>query len=72
MTIYHAKFFKTKEEAKAFTKTLGYGVIFSNIKYSHTKKDYLGELALLGRYDDEEFKAEYPYVVAWNEFIKGV
>ena len=69
MRIFRNQFFKTKEEAIAFKKKLGYGAIFSNIKGSHTKKDYFGELAILGRCDDEEFVSEYPYVVAWTQHI---
>ena len=69
MRIFRNQFFMTKEEAIAFKKENGRGAIFSNVKGSHTKRDYFGELAILGRCDDEEFIAEYPYVVAWTQII---
>ena len=69
MIYYRCQFFKTKEEAIAFQKSNGCGAIYSNEKGSRTKKSYLGELAILGRCDDEEFIAEYKYVVAWNQKI---
>lgn len=68
MRIYKNQFFKTKEEAMAFKQQKGYGALYSNVKGSRTKRDYQTELAILGRFDDE-FIAEYPYVVAWCEEI---
>ena len=68
MRIFRNQFFKTKEEALTFKKEKGYGAIYSNVKGSRTKKDYQAELAVLGRFDDE-FIAEYPYVVAWTQHI---
>lgn len=70
MIFFNSKFFKTKEEAVAFKKIKS-GTIASNVKGSHTKRDYFGKLALLGRYDDEEFISEYPYVVSWTTVTKG-
>ena len=64
--MYKNKFFKTKEEAKAFQKEKGYGALYSNVKGSRTKKYYRDELLVKGRCD-EEFINEHPYVVAWNE-----
>lgn len=69
MRIYRNQFFKSKEEALAFKKERGGGSIYSNVKGSHTKKDYQTELLILGRPGDEEFANEYPYVVAWNQFM---
>lgn len=66
MRIFKNQFFKTKEEAVAFKKKKGCGAIYSNVKGSRTKRDYQTELAVLGRFD-EEFIAEYPYVVAWTQ-----
>lgn len=71
MIFFNSKFFKTKEEAVAFKKKIKSGTIASNVKGSHTKRDYFGKLALLGRYDDEEFISEYPYVVSWTTVTKG-
>ena len=68
MRIYRNQFFKTKEEALAFNKERG-GAIYSNVKGSHTKNDDQTELLILGRPGDEEFAKEYPYVVAWNQFM---
>lgn len=70
MRIYKNQFFKTKEEALAFKKEKGYGAFYSNVKGSRTKKDYITELAILGKSaDDEEFKIQYPYVIAWTEHM---
>lgn len=63
--MYKNKFFKTKEEAKAFQKSNG-GALYSNVKGSRTKQYYMDELLVLERFD-EEFINEHPYVVAWNE-----
>lgn len=69
MRIFKNQFFKTKEEALAFKKKRGGGAIYSNVKGSKTKRSYQIELIILGRPGDEEFMKEYPYVVAWNEFM---
>lgn len=63
--MYMNKFFKTKDEAKAFQKEHGYGVMYSNEKGSRTKSSYRVEAAIHGL--DEKQATEMPYVVAWNE-----
>jgi hypothetical protein len=62
--MYYNKFFSTKEEAKAFQKQQGYGVMYSYTKGSRTKRDYLAEAAMAGL--DMETVEKLPYVVAWN------
>lgn len=69
MRIFRNQFFKTKEEALAFKKKRGGGSVYSNTKGSRTKKNYQAELLVLGRPGDEEFIKEYPYVVAWTQFM---
>jgi O-acetyl-ADP-ribose deacetylase (regulator of RNase III) len=66
--IYRNKFFKTEEEAKVFQKTNG-GALYSNAKYSHTKKDYMVEAKQVACLNDE-FISEHPYCVAWNQFVE--
>lgn len=63
--MYMCKFFKTKDEAKAFQKEHGYGVMYSREKGSRTKSSYQVEAAIHGL--DEKQVAETPYAVAWNE-----
>lgn len=43
--LYAHKFFKTKEDAKAFQKKHG-GALYSNAPGSRTKRDYLTEAAM--------------------------
>lgn len=62
--MYMNKFFKTKEEAKAFQKEHG-GALYSNAKGSRTKRDYQTEAAMMEK--TEAFREEHPYVVAWNQ-----
>ena len=69
MTKYCNKFFKTKEEAVAFKKSHG-GVMYSGLKGSRTKSSYRTELCILNPSNYDEYAAEYPFVVAWNEVIK--
>jgi O-acetyl-ADP-ribose deacetylase (regulator of RNase III) len=66
--IYRNQFFKTEDEAKVFQKTNG-GALYSNAKYSHTKKDYMVEAKQVACLNDE-FISEHPYCVAWNQFVE--
>ena len=66
--IYRNKFFKTEEEAVAFQKVNG-GALYRNVKYSHTKDDYMIEAKQIACLSDE-FIAEHPYCVAWNQFVE--
>lgn len=66
--IYRNQFFKTKEEAFAFQDAHG-GAVYSNAKYSHTKQDYMVEAKQIACLSDE-FIAEHPYCVAWNQFVE--
>jgi hypothetical protein len=65
--VYNRKFFTSIENAKVYVKSHG-GVIYTNMKYSHSKNNYLTEAAM------SSYPAEYldthPVVVAWNEFVK--
>lgn len=65
--IYRNRFFKTKEEAEKFKKEHG-GALYANIRYSHTKNDYMIEAKQVACKSDE-FIAEHPYCVAWNQFV---
>ena len=66
--IYRNKFFKTEEEAVAFQKVNG-GALYRNVKYSHTKDDYMVEAKQIACLSDE-FIDEHPYCVAWNQFVE--
>lgn len=65
--LYRNKFFKTKEEAETFKKEHG-GALYSNVPYSHTKKDYMVEAKQVACFDDNFIK-EHPYCVAWNQCV---
>lgn len=66
---YNNRFFATREEAKAFQKEHGCGVLYSCAKRSRTKQDYAVELAVaLDARGEVVDPAEKPYVVAWNEY----
>lgn len=65
--MYRNKFFKTEEEAFAFQDAHG-GAVYSNAKYSHTKQSYMVEAKQIACVSDE-FIAEHPYCVAWNQSI---
>lgn len=62
--MYYNRFFKTEEEAKAFQKEQGFGVLYKYTKGSRTKDRYLVEAAMMGK--SMEFVEEHPFVVAWN------
>lgn len=62
--MYCNKFFKTKEQAQKFQKYNG-GVIYSNAPHSRTKREYLIECCMMEK--SENFRKEFPFVVAWNE-----
>lgn len=64
MRIYRGEWFKTREEAEARQKELGYGVIYSNAKYSKTKRDHTIAAMMFG-FDPNE----YPYSLNWNQFM---
>jgi O-acetyl-ADP-ribose deacetylase (regulator of RNase III) len=66
--IYRNKFFKTEEEAKTFQREHG-GALYRNVKYSHTKDDYMVEARQVACHTDE-FIEEHPYCVAWNQFVE--
>lgn len=61
--LYAHKFFKTKEDAKAFQKKHG-GAFYSNAPGSRTKRDYLTEAAMAEM--TEKQREERPFCVAWN------
>lgn len=65
--MYRNRFFKTRDEAEAFKKQHG-GALYSNEKYSHTKQDYMTEAKMVS-YRTDEFIAEHPFCVAWNQTI---
>lgn len=67
--MYMWQFCKTEEEAKAFAKKNGRGVIYKNIPRSRTKTDYKVTLQMAEK--PEVFSEEYPYVVCWNERAKA-
>ena len=67
MVKYNNRFFKTREEAKAFQKENG-GVIYSHVPYSRTKRDFLYEMAVaLDARGEIVDKVKTPFCVAWNE-----
>ena len=61
--LYAHKFFKTKENAKAFQRKHG-GALYSNAPGSRTKRDYLTEAAMAEM--TEKQREERPFCVAWN------
>lgn len=61
--LYAHKFFKTKEDAKAFQKKHG-GALYSNAPGSRTKQDYLTEAVMAEM--TEKQREERPFCVAWN------
>ena len=64
---YNNKFFATKEDAKAFQKKHG-GALYSNAKYSKTKRSFSIEKAVAYDARGEIVDGEKtPYCVAWNE-----
>ena len=65
--MYMHKFFKTKEEAKAFQKKEGYGVLYSNAPRSRTKRDYMIEHDMAKGEGLGITPESHPFVVAWNE-----
>ena len=62
---YCNKFFKTEEQAKAFKKERGYGVLYKNTPHSRTKKEYEAEADMM-RVSQKE-REKHPFVVAWDE-----
>ena len=65
--IYRNQFFKTDTEAFAFQEKHG-GIVYSNAKYSHTKQSYMVEAKQIACLSDD-FIAEHPYCVAWNQSV---
>lgn len=61
--LYAHKFFKTKENAKAFQRKHG-GALYSNAPGSRTKRDYITEAAMAGM--TEKQREDRPFCVAWN------
>lgn len=66
--LYARKFFKTKENAKAFQKKHG-GAMYADVPGSRTRKDYNVEACLAELTASEREK--YPYCVAWNVVQEG-
>lgn len=66
--LYAHKFFKTKENAKAFQRKHG-GALYSNAPGSRTKQDYLTEAAMAEM--TEKQREERPFCVAWNVVDDG-
>lgn len=66
--LYAHKFFKTKEDAKAFQKKHG-GALYSNAPGSRTKRDYLTEAAMAEM--TEKQREERPFCVARNVVDDG-
>lgn len=65
MRTYHARWFKTEAEAKAFLNKRHYGALYRNVKYSHTKHDHIVASKMFG-FDPDE----YPYSVNWTVIEK--
>ncbi len=64
--MYHNKFFKTLEDARAFQRIHG-GALYSNAPRSRTKQDYKAEMAVaLDARQEVVNPEETPFVVAWN------
>lgn len=65
--MYNNKFFKTREEAKAFQKEHG-GAIYSDTPKSKTKRGFRTEMTVAfdGRMEVVN-PNETPWCVAWNE-----
>jgi len=64
--MYHNKFFKTLEDARAFQRIHG-GALYSNVPHSRTKQDYKAEMAVALDARQEVVNPEdTPFVVAWN------
>lgn len=63
--IYMSKFFQSLQDAKEFQKQKGRGVLYKNTPKSKTKNSYMVEAAMCGK--SEDFIADHPFVVAWNE-----
>lgn len=65
--MYNNKFFKTREEAKAFQKEHG-GAMYSYTPRSKTKRDFQCEMAVAfdARMEVVDIN-KTPYCVAWNE-----
>lgn len=63
MKLYANKFFKTEAQALKFKKKNG-GVLYKNVKYSHTKKDYEIEACIANI--SSEVKDTHPYCIAWT------
>ena len=65
--MYNNKFFKTREEAKAFQKEHG-GAIYSDTPKSKTKRSFRAEMAVAFDARREFVNPnETPWCVAWNE-----
>lgn len=65
--MYNNKFFKTREEAKAFQKEHG-GAIYSNTPKSKTKRSFRVEMTVAFDARNEFVNPnETPWCVAWNE-----
>ena len=62
---YMVQGFKTIEEAKQFKKNKGYGVIYSGLEKSRTKKQWADSCLMVGIN-----KNDYPVTVNWNEQIE--
>jgi len=58
---YMVQGFKTLQEAKEFTRSNGYGVIYSGLKGSKTKAEWHDSCVMAGI-----DPAEYPVTVNWN------
>lgn len=61
---HYVKFFKTPTEAYGLSNKQGYGAVFTNIPYSHTKKNYMWEAKKADL--SKDFIKENPYCIIWN------
>ncbi|MBR3018506.1 MAG: hypothetical protein IKH57_15750 [Clostridia bacterium] len=65
--VYNNKFFETKEEAQAFKKEKGYGVIYSGTKHSKTRHQFIIETTIALERGEVIDSRKTPWCVAWNE-----
>lgn len=64
------QFFKTREKAEEFKKTVKSGSLYYYSPESPTKNNYIFSLERKEKYFDEEFAEQFPYCVDFVEIIE--
>ena len=66
--MYRQEFFATEADARQFIKKQGYGALYKNTPRSHSRKQFLVEVAVSGLTQAE--LGDKNYCVAWNQRIQ--